>query len=272
MTIPWPDSGHSWPARGAEDPLVARLRAAGCVFAEEEARLLREAAHDGAELEALAARRSGGEPLETVVGWAEFCGLRIVVEPGVFVPRRRSELVAREAAAQAAAAAPGAVVVDLCCGSGAIGAAVASAVPGIELHATDIDPASVAVARRNIARFGGHAHAGDLFSALPAGLRGRVAVIAANAPYVPSGEIAFMPPEARDYEPLAALDGGADGTDLQRRVAAGAGEWLAPGGTLLIETSRRQSRTTSALLAAAGFDARIVRDAEIDGTVAIGHR
>ncbi|WP_336854358.1 putative protein N(5)-glutamine methyltransferase [Sinomonas albida] len=272
MTISRPDSGETSEPAPAEDPLVRLLRAAGCVFAEDEARLLREAAADGGDLGALTARRIAGEPLESVVGWAEFCGLRIAVEPRVFVPRKRSELVAREAAKLAAAAGPGAVVVDLCCGSGAIGAAVASAVQGIELHAADIDPAAVGVARRNIARFGGRAYAGDLFGALPAGLHGRIAVIAANAPYVPSGEISLMPPEARDHEPLAALDGGPDGLDLQRRVARGAGEWLTPGGTLLIETSKHQSRTTAAMLAEAGFDVRIVRDAEIGGTVAIARR
>ncbi len=251
---------------------MLRLRAAGCVFAEDEARLLCEAAGDGAELEALAARRIAGEPLESVVGWAEFFGLRIAVEPGVFVPRKRSELVVREAARLAAAARAGAVVVDLCCGSGAIGAAVASVVPGIELHVADVDPVAVGVARRNMRPFAGRAHTGDLFAALPASLRGRVAVIAANAPYVPSAEIALMPPEARDYEPLAALDGGADGLDLHRRVAAGAGEWLAPGGALLIETSKHQAPTTAAILTAAGFSVRIMRDPEIGGTVAVAHR
>ncbi|NUP74614.1 MAG: putative protein N(5)-glutamine methyltransferase [Sinomonas sp.] len=220
--------------------MTVRLRAAGCVFAEDEARLLREAAPDGAGLEALVARRIVGEPLESVVGWAEFCGLRVAVAPGVFVPRRRSELVAREAVALAAAVGVGAVVVDLCCGSGAIGAAVAKAVPGIELHAADIDPVAVGVAGRNIAPFGGRAYAGDLFGALPARLRNRVDVIAANAPYVPSAEVALMPTEARDYEPLAALDGGSDGLDIQRRAVAEAGEWLVPAGTLLNETSKHQ--------------------------------
>ncbi|MEA5454830.1 putative protein N(5)-glutamine methyltransferase [Sinomonas sp. JGH33] len=258
------------------DPLVARLRAAGCVFAEDEARLLREAAGSGPQLEALADRRMAGEPLEYVLGWAEFLGLRIAVEAGVFVPRRRSELLAREAAALAAAsrraddAGAPPVVVDLCCGSGAVGAAVASAVPGIELHAADVDPLAVAVARRNVEPFGGRAHEGDLFAALPQSLRGRVGVIAANAPYVPSAAIALMPPEARDYEPLAALDGGADGLDIQRRVAAGAGEWLVPRGHVLIETSKQQSAVTAALLAEAGFRTRIVRDPEIGGTVVIG--
>ncbi|KHL03027.1 hypothetical protein LK10_10635 [Sinomonas humi] len=248
------------------------MRAAGCVFAEEEARLLLEAADDDAtRLEALVQRRVGGEPLEYVVGWAEFGGLRISVAPGVFVPRRRSVLLAREAATLAGTTTDRtAVVVDLCCGSGAVGALVAHAVPGIELYAADIDPAAVEVASVNIAPYAGHAFVGDLFDPLPASIKGRVDVVAANAPYVPSEAIALMPPEARDYEPLIALDGGEDGLAIQRRVAEAAVPWLAPGGALLIETSKQQASTTAALLKEAGLRTRIVRDPEIGGTVVIG--
>jgi release factor glutamine methyltransferase len=96
--------------------------------------------------------------------------------------------------------------------------------------------------------------------------------MAANAPYVPSEEIALMPPEARVHEPLSALDGGRDGLDIQRRVAAEAGEWLAPGGWLLIETSKHQSPYTAALVSAAGLDTYVRRDAEIGGTVVVGRR
>ena len=89
-------------------------------------------------------------------------------------------------------------------------------------------------------------HLGDLYDALPVALRGRVDVLAANAPYVPTDRIALMPPEARDHEPRLALDGGVDGVDLHRRIAAGAAEWLAPGGVLLIETSPAQAPLTDA--------------------------
>ena len=241
--------------------MVARLRAAGCVFAEDEAALLLAA---GGDLDALVERRVSGEPLEQVLGWAEFCGLRIVVEPGVFVPRQRTRLLVREAASLAR---PGAVVLDLCCGTGAVGAAVAAAVDGVELHAADVDPAAVRCARRNVA---GEVHEGDLYAALPDRLRGRVDVLVANAPYVPTGEIALMPPEARDHEARAALDGGPDGLDLQRRVAAGAPDWLAPGGVLLIETSRRQAPGTLAAVTRAGLSARVVADDDLAGTVVVG--
>src|SRR3954471_10190874 len=130
-----------------EADLVGRLRAAGCVFAEDEARLLTTAASGPADLDAMPARRVAGDPLEHVLGWAEFCGRRIAVDPGVFVPRRRTEFLVQYAASLAG---PGDVVVDLCCGSGAIGAALAAAVPGIEVHAADVDPAAVRCAWRNL--------------------------------------------------------------------------------------------------------------------------
>ena len=246
--------------------LVARLRAAGCVFAEEEAELLLGA---GGDPEALVARRVAGEPLEQVLGWAAFGGLRILVEPGVFVPRRRTELLASAATARAR---PRAVVVDLCCGTGAVGAVVATAVPEVELWAADLDPVAVACARRNLEPLGGRVVAGDLFAPLPAALRGRVDVLVVNAPYVPTDAIALMPPEARDHEARLALDGGDDGVVVHRRVAAEAPAWLAPGGVLLVETSEEQASLTGAALAASGLVVEVLRDEERDATVVAGTR
>jgi len=245
--------------------IVRTLRAAGCVFAEDEARLLVDAARSPAELTALLERRVAGEPLEHLLGWAEFCGLRIAVAPGVFVPRRRTELLVRLAAPLLR---PGDVVVELCCGAAAVATALSAAVPGLALHAVDVDPAAVACARRNLVA--GHVYAGDLDAPLPAELRGRVAVVVANAPYVPTDEIALMPPEAREHEPPVALDGGADGLDVQRRVAATAPRWLAPGGSLLIETSERQAPSTTAAVTAAGLVARTERSDDLDATAVVG--
>ncbi|MGW5213562.1 putative protein N(5)-glutamine methyltransferase [Streptomyces sp. NPDC004051] len=251
------------------DSVVATLRAAGCVFAEDEAELILAAAHTPDEATAMVARRVRGLPLELVVGWAEFRGRRIAVTPGVFVPRRRTEFLVAQALAQAPDAA---VVVDLCCGSGAVGAALADGLGAVELHAADIDPVAVRCARRNVADAGGRVHLGDLFEALPAVLRGRIDILAANVPYVPSGEIGLLPPEARDHEPRVALDGGTDGLAVLRRVAAGAPDWLAPGGCLLVETSRRQAPAASAVLTGAGLRARRAVSEEGYAHVVIGVR
>ncbi len=246
--------------------VVARLRRAGCVFAEEEARILMSEVRTPADLEAMLARRESGAPLEVVLGWAEFCGLRIAVAPDVFVPRRRTTLVVQEAVALAA---PYDVVVDICCGSGAIGAALLNTSAHIELYSVDSDAAAVRCARRNIGS-DGQVFLGDLYEPLPATLRGRVNVITANAPYVPTKSIGTMPPEARLYEPMKALDGGHDGLDMQRRIGGAAPEWLAPGGHLLIETSRQQAPQTAELMLANGMRARVVRSGELDATLVVG--
>lgn len=252
--------------------VAAVLRAAGCVFAEDEAQLILTTAATPAEAAAMVDRRVRGLPLELVLGWAEFGGLRIAVEPGVFVPRRRTEFLVERALA---AAPDAAVVVDLCCGSGAVGAALASRLggaQGAELHAADIAPAAVRCARRNVAPFGGHVHEGDLYDALPPGLAGRIGLLAANVPYVPSGEVPLLPAEARDHEPLVALDGGTDGLDVLRRVAAGAAHWLAPGGSLLVETSAHQTSPALEAFVRGGLTARAEADEEGYAHVIIGTR
>src|SRR5579875_1450612 len=246
-----------------EDPaIVARLRAAGCVFAEEEARLLAAAARTRDDLEAMAGLREKGLPIEQVIGWAWFCGLRIFVDAGVFVPRRRSEFLVETAVRLAAEASP--VIVDLCCGTGALGVAVAArladgargaagprgAAPhaagphAAGLHAADVDPAAVGCARRNVEPAGGRVYQGDLFGPLPA--------------------------EARDYEPRIALDGGPDGLAVLRRVAAEAPRWLAPGGVLLVETSDSQAPLMTRAVAAAGLEARVHGCEEYESTVVTG--
>ncbi|MEW1626271.1 putative protein N(5)-glutamine methyltransferase [Streptomyces sp. NPDC089173] len=249
---------------------VSALRRAGCVFAEDEARLLHEAAASPDQLASLVEDRAAGLPLEHVLGWAEFRGRRLAVDTGVFVPRRRTEFLV----AQAAALAPRrAVVVDLCCGSGALGVALAteaSAGPGrVELHACDVEPAAVRCARRNIGGLG-QVYQGDLFEPLPAGLRGRVDVLLANVPYVPTADVELLPAEARVHEPRVALDGGGDGLDVMRRVAAEAPGWLAPCGSLLVETSERQRDAAVRMLRDAGLVPRVVVCEELYATVVIG--
>jgi release factor glutamine methyltransferase len=247
--------------------VVSTLRAAGCVFAEDEARLLTTAARTPDELTAMLDRRVSGEPLEYVLGWAEFHGLRVAVEPGVFVPRRRTEFLVDQAVALTR---PGAVVLDLCCGSGAVGAAVQAAVGEIVLHAVDIDPAAVRSARRNLP--GAHIYQGDLYQPLPAALHDRVDVLLVIAPYVPTGSIALMPPEARDHEPRAALDGGPDGLNVLRQVLADACSWLAPGGHLLTELGDDQVAPALTECARHHLTARVTSPADESGTVLIARR
>jgi release factor glutamine methyltransferase len=248
-----------------EPSIVDRLRMAGCVFAEDEARLLLSSAATPAALKEMVARRVAGEPLEHIVGWVEFCGLRVAVDPGVFVPRQRTELLVRQAVSLAT---PSCRVVDLACGCGAIAAAIAARVDGIALSAVDIDPCAVACARRNLPR--ADVYCGDLFEPLPSSLRGKVEVLVANVPYVPTSAVDMMPPEARFHEPLAALDGGTDGLDMLRRVASGAPDWLAPGGHVLIEIGAAQA--DAALAALAGLSPIVVSDDEVGATVVIGVR
>ncbi|MFE2847725.1 putative protein N(5)-glutamine methyltransferase [Streptomyces scopuliridis] len=276
MSAPLPAPSPSSSASSAESVIVTRLRAAGCVFAEDEARLLISTAATPDDLAAMVDRRVGGLPLEHVLGWAEFCGLRIAVDPGVFVPRRRTEFLVRQAAATALAATaaafawPGAVVVDLCCGSGALGAALAGLLDRAELHAADIDPAAVRCARRNVAAVGGRVYEGDLYGPLPAALLGRVDVLLANVPYVPTEEVGLLPPEARIHEARVALDGGADGLDVLRRVTAEAPRWLAPGGSLLVETSEHQAARAVETVAGSGLIPRVARSDELYATVVVG--
>ncbi|MGV8884946.1 MAG: putative protein N(5)-glutamine methyltransferase [Microbacteriaceae bacterium] len=246
--------------------LVERLRAAGCVYAEDESVVLQDAA-TGEALESLVLRRIAGEPLEVLLGWALFGGLRVAVRAGVFVPRARTEVLVAHALPLCSA---GAVVVDLCCGSGAVGAALLAASPGITIWASDIDPVAAACARLNLPP--ARVLVGDMFDALPEALRGAIDVVVVNAPYVPTEAIALMPPEARLHEPRFTLDGGPDGLDLHRRIAAQASGWLSPTGTVLIESSHRQSPSTAAVFEAAGFATHIVHEPDVDGTAVIATR
>ena len=241
------------------DALVARLRAAGCVFAEDEAALLISATTDAGELESLVARRVAGEPLEYVLGWAEFAGLRLAVAPGVFVPRRRTELLL----SLALAAAPTASL-EVCCGVAPVATAVKGRMPDASVIASDLDPAAVEVARRNLEPLGGTVVESDLFGGLPLGAR--FDVIVANAPYVPTGEVVNMPREAREFEHPLALDGGDDGLALHRRIAAEVGAWLADRGTVLVETSRRQASVDREIFEARGWRVEVITDDDLDAT------
>jgi release factor glutamine methyltransferase len=190
------------------------------VFAEDEARLL------GGD-EDLIARRIAGERLEHILGRVEFCGLRLEVDSGVFIPRPQTEALAEQAAALHPA-----VALDLFAGCGAIACVVKASNPAARVVAAEVDPAALACARRNGERFSVEVVAADVDDGVPSELEGRVDVLTANVPYVPTAELRYVP---HDGEPESALDGGADGLDWLRRVKEIAPRWLRPGGVLLYE-------------------------------------
>lgn len=196
--------------------------------------LAEAAAGDAGRLDALVRRREAGEPVEWIVGWAPFCGLRITVRAGVYVPRAQTEVLARAATALVRPGG-GTIAVDLATGSGAVAAVLAAA--GAEVVATELDPVAAACARAN----GIAVHEGDLDEPLPADLAGRVDVLTANVPYVPTAAIDLLPRDVREHEPRLALDGGPDGLALVRRVFDRADRWLRPGsGVVLVEVGPDQ--------------------------------
>lgn len=246
-----------------EVAVAARLRRAGSVFAEEEAASLITASRDPDELEALVLARAAGQPLEHLVGHVVFRGLQIPVGPGIFVPRQRTAHLVDTALGLVRETS---TVLDLCCGCGAIGYALArGAECEIDLWATDLDDLSVDYATRLLPP--GRVFRGDLFDGLPVALR--FDLIVANAPYVPSARVALMPAEARDHEPLSALDGGDDGLAIQRRMAGAASRWLTPVGRFVTEIGEPQIESATSIYRSAGFDVTISRDEDLDTTALI---
>ncbi len=225
---------------------IARLAAAGCVAAEEEADELLAAGGGPARLERLLALRVAGEPLAWVTGVTTFAGHRVVVHRGVYVPRWQSEaLVAR-----AIEHLPGdGLAVDLCTGSGALALALARARPQARVLGTDLDPAACRCAAAN----GVEVHAGHLADPVPEGLTGQVDVVVGVVPYVPTAALDLLPRDARDHEPRLALDGGPDGLDLLRPAVEAAGTLLRPGGALLLELGGEQDTALAPTLTSAGL-------------------
>jgi release factor glutamine methyltransferase len=258
---------HSRNSRYSLPVVISRLRTAGCVFAEDEAELLLSSAGTEGALEIMLTSREAGIPLEHILGWVDFCGMRIGVAPDVFVPRQRTEFLLNQAGRVTL---PGSVILDLCCGSGALGLVLARRIGSVELHAADIEAAAVRCARRNLETLGASVYEGDLFDPLPGGLMGRIDVLLANVPYVPTYAIGLMPAEARDHEPRVTLDGGDDGLEVLRRLADGVLPWLAPEGHVFIETDAGQAPAAVKILATAGLLARSVYSEEFCSTVIIG--
>jgi release factor glutamine methyltransferase len=185
-----------------------------------------------------------------------FCDARVLVDPGVFVPRPQTEALARRAAALLPA---DGIAVDLCTGSGAIAVVLRSERPAASVIATDVDPVAVACARRN----GVEALVGDLDEPLPPALRERVDVVTAVVPYVPTEELHLLPRDVLAHETARALDGGPGGTVVLERAVRAAPRWLRPGGTVLLELGGDQANELSAAMADAGLtEIRVHRDDE----------
>jgi release factor glutamine methyltransferase len=223
-----------------------RLAAAGCVAAAEEAEAMLAADPDGPTLDAWLRRREDGEPLEWIVGATDFCGRSLIVAPGVYVPRRQTEELARRAAE---CLPPGGRALDLCTGAGAIAAHLVGVVPSATVVGIDLDVHAAACARRN----GVRAIVGDLASAITASPP--FDVVTAVAPYVPTDHLRLLPPDVQRHEPRLALDGGDDGLGLVRRVVRDAGRLLRRGGTMLVEVGGEQDVLLEPTLRDAGFDA-----------------
>ena len=228
--------------------VTGQLARAGCVAAEEEAaELVAAAGGDAAVLGALVARRCTGEPLAWVVGSVVFCGETVLVHPGVYVPRWQSEPLAEEAADRLP---EGGTAVDLCTGSGALAVVLARRRPGARVLASELDPVAAACARAN----GVAVVRGDLGAGLDA-LAGHVDVVVGVVPYVPTDQLAWLPRDVLEHEPVAALDGGAEGIDVAGRAARLAARLLVPGGWLGLELGGDQDALLQPLLADLGFEA-----------------
>ena len=209
-------------------------------------------------------RRTTGEPVQLIKGFAVFRGLEILARPGVFVPRDSTEFLAEQAVRRLRGRrAP--VAVDLACGGGTVALAIADEVPQATVVGTDIAGDAIRIARLNAKRLeleNASFHTGDLFDALPAWLRGSVDVVTLHPPYVAKGELRELPDEIRRFEPVHTLtDRSVDGLGLVGRAASEAGAWLKRGGWLLIEVSPDRARSVSKVMRNHGFrDVRSTMD------------
>jgi release factor glutamine methyltransferase len=267
---------------GAVRSVAARLAAAGIETPEVDARWLVDHVTEvtgsctgcgAALLDGLVARRVAREPVQVVIGRTWFRELELHCEDGVFVPRPETEVVAGLAIAAARAAGASPLVVEPCTGTGAIALSVAVEVAGARVIATDVDPAAVALARRNLDHVrNGEAGAqlrargvtileGDLLAPVPDELRGQVEVLVANPPYLPAADRGTWAPEVADHDPDRALVGGPDGHEIVDALLDAAARWLAPGGSVIIEIDERRGADALATATTVGLvDPVIERD------------
>jgi release factor glutamine methyltransferase len=232
---------------------------AGFVAADDEALELLESAHgDEVVLESLIDRRLRGEPIAWIVGYATFCGLRVDVREGVYVPRWQSEPLARRATERLP---ENGIAIDVCTGSGAIAAVLRAQRPEARVVATDLDARAVDCATSN----GVEAYAGDLFTPVPPNLDGTVDVIVGVVPYVPTPSLSLLPRGTFDFETTLSYDGGDEGVDILRRVVRESPKYLRPGGALLLELGGDEAQVLRRDFESHGFsDMVILRDDDGD--------
>jgi release factor glutamine methyltransferase len=213
-------------------------------------------------------RRAAGEPLQYVTGEVAFRHIVVKVRPGVLIPRPETEVLVDSGlpAIDAAILLRGeALAIDLCTGSGCIALAIAQERPAAHVLATDLSPVAVEVAAENAARLGLEERVdvreGDLFAPLPPESRGLADLLISNPPYIPSADVPDLPAEVAGFEPHLALDGGADGLDVYRRILSEAREWLRPGtGTLAVELDERRVQAAAGEAREWYEDVRVVAD------------
>jgi len=246
---------------------AARLRTAGCIAPEAEALQLVEAvAGDMDLLDELVARRARGEPLAWLTGRVRFGGETVLVRPGVYVPRPQTEALALEAAARLP---EHGLAADLCTGSGAVAVVLRRRRPAARIVATDIDPRAIVNARAN----GVETYWGDMADGLPRDVAGRLDVVTAVVPYVPTAELRLLPRDVVAYEPRRSLDGGADGADLLVRAAVESAPLLRRDGSLLLELGGEQAESLRPLLRELGYrEVRVLRDPEGDPRAVVARR
>ncbi len=202
----------------------------------------------------LVKRRRANEPTAYLLGEREFHGRLFRVDPRVLIPRPDTEVLVEVALRRTRRVSLSMRALDLCTGSGCVAVTMARERPTSFVMAADISAGALAVARENALRLGAYNVAfrqGDLFAAVDAG--SRFDVVTANPPYIPTAEVTALPPHIRDHEPRLALDGGADGLALVRRVVSGAPAYLRPGGALAVEVGAGEADAAAALLEGAGF-------------------
>ena len=247
------------PASSKQADVAAMLSSAGFVAADEEAvELIACANGDLVRLSSLVERRLTGEPLAWITGHVTFCGIRIRVDPGVYVPRWQSEALALRAVARLPKEG---VAVDLCTGAGSVAKVLALGSPMARVVASDLDERAVACAAGN----GVEVYRGDLFEPLPRDFTGGVDVVVGVVPYVPTSSLDLLPHDTFIFESTLSYDGGPDGTDVLRRVVVDSVEYLRPGAALLLELGGDQAEALADDLENLGFvDLEVLEDDDGD--------